>query len=77
MDTVIQAIGWTGTLLILIAYFLVSMKKLEATSPKYQVLNLVGALCLGLNVFYMKAWSAFALEVVWGLIALAALVKRR
>ncbi len=49
-----EIIGWTGTVLILIAYFLVSTKRLSASSKNYQMLNLVGALGIVVNSAVME-----------------------
>jgi len=64
-----------GTLLILSAYYLVSNNKIAGTSKVYQLMNLFGAIGVGVNVFYQKAWQGFALEAVWALIAFLALWK--
>ena len=72
-----QSVGWVGTFLIILAYILVSTKKLEGNSPTYQLINLFGALGVGVSVFYQKAWPALALEIVWAIIAIAILMKRR
>ncbi len=72
---IIQASGWLGTILILVAYYMVSNKKLAADSRAYQILNLVGSIGVGVNVFYQHAWPAVMLEVVWGLIAIVALIR--
>jgi len=75
METLIQTAGWIGTALIITAYFLVSTKKLGGESRLYQVMNLVGAIGVGANVFHQSAWPALALQVVWGLIAIFAIGK--
>ena len=71
-----QIAGWAGTVLFLIAYCLVTFKKIDPTSRRYQLLNLIGAFCLGANVFYQQAWPALALEIVWAIIAVVALVRK-
>jgi len=77
MQIFVHILGWIGTALILFAYYLVSNKKMEGSSPAYQWMNLVGAVGLGTNVFYLQAWPAVALEVIWALIAVIALFKFR
>ncbi|MCB9771884.1 MAG: hypothetical protein H6754_04985 [Candidatus Omnitrophica bacterium] len=72
-----NTLGWIGTTLFLIAYYLVSNKKIDATGKSFQLINLAGALCLGINVFHQKAWAALGLEVAWATIAILALTKRR
>ena len=77
MEILINISGWAGTVLIVIAYYLVSANKIPVTDKNYQWLNLVGSVLLGVNVLYRQAWPAFALEVVWGVIAIMALAKLR
>jgi hypothetical protein len=48
-----DAIGWVGAAALLVAYAMVSSKKLEGDSAVYQSLNILGSLFLALNtVFY-------------------------
>ena len=67
--------GWVGTFLTLLAYVLVSFKKIDVISRTYQWLNLLGAVCLAAYVLNQHAWPALLLEVVWGSIAIVALIK--
>lgn len=75
MELFSQVIGWIGTFLIVLAYFLVSNKKVTGDNKSYQAINLIGAICVGVNVYYQHAWPALALQIVWGIIAIVALVK--
>lgn len=75
MDILTNILGWCGTVLIVLAYYLVSNKKVDSTGALYQWMNLLGAIGIGVNVFYRQAWPSVALEIVWGGIALVALVK--
>lgn len=77
MEILSQTIGWIGTALIVIAYFLVSSKKVEGNSKIYQTINLLGAICVGVNVFSQHAWPALALQIIWGIIAIFSLIKNR
>lgn len=61
--------------MVVIAYFLVSYKKINSDSRLYQGINLLGALFVGIYVFSQQAWPAVTLQVVWGIIAISALVK--
>lgn len=73
-ENLIQVIGWAGTALIVLAYFLNSHKKIDSANPYYQLLNLLGAVGVGINVLYHGAWPALALQVVWGTIAVISLL---
>lgn len=70
-----EIIGWIGTDLIVLAYFLVSNKKVSSTGATYQLMNLFGALGVGANVLVQKAWPSVALQAIWFLIAMIALVR--
>ena len=70
-----QICGWIGTFLIVLAYYLVSNKKINADSMTYQWINLIGALAIGVHVFQQKAWAAVTLEIVWAIIAIGALIR--
>ncbi len=70
-----EIIGWIGTALIVLAYFLVSNKKVSSTGATYQFLNLFGALGVGANVLHQKAWPSVALQSIWFLIAIIALIR--
>ena len=43
MKLPIDILGWIGAVLILLAYALISFKKVEGNSIKYQLLNVVGS----------------------------------
>ncbi len=75
MNILINISGWTGTALIVLAYFLVSNKKLDPAGKVYQHMNLWGSLGVGIHVFHQRAWPAVTLEIVWAIIAIWALVK--
>jgi hypothetical protein len=75
MILAIEAIGWIGAALILLAYLLLSAGRLEARSHAYQGLNLVGAIAFVINSGWNGAIPSAALNVVWAGIALFALVR--
>lgn len=72
---IVEIIGWIGTILILTAYFLVSTERLKPKANSYILMNLFGAIFIGVNVFAHQAWPTVALEVVWGGVAIIGLVK--
>ncbi len=75
MEIFIQIVGWIGAFLIVLAYFLVSYTSVQSSSRVYQLMNLVGAIGIGINTFYQEAWPSFSIQIVWGIIAIIALVK--
>jgi hypothetical protein len=70
-----EVVGWIGALLILAGYGLLSAGKLDAKSPAYQWLNVVGAIGFILNSGWNGAWPSAALNVIWVGIGLVALVR--
>jgi len=75
MEIFSQAIGWVGTFLIVLAYFLVSNNKISPNSKRYQLVNLFGSIGVGFNVFHQQVWPAFVLQVIWGIIAVFSIIK--
>ena len=70
-----HVIGFAGTIMVLLAYLLLSVKKISAESLGYQGLNFVGAVLLIIYAVILSAWASLLLNGVWALIALFALVK--
>lgn len=64
--------GWYGSVAIVAAYAANSHGWLER-GTLYQLLNLTGALGVGLVCWRKRAWQPMSLEVVWALVALSAL----
>ncbi len=71
----LELFGWFGTSLFVIAYYMVSCGRRKVDSRAYQLMNLTGAVAVGASVLPKQAWPAFFLEVIWGAIALAALLR--
>jgi len=65
MQTLIDVLGWLGTVLYLVAYALISLKKVEGDSALYQGLNIVAGILLIVNTFYWRAYPSLGLNVAW------------
>jgi hypothetical protein len=65
MKVAIEIIGWTGALLILAAYALLSSGKLRAQSLTYHLLNILGAAGFVVNSGWNGALPSAAMNVVW------------
>jgi hypothetical protein len=70
-----EQIGWIGFILIVGAYFLITVKFLDAESPAYHLMNLAGALCMVANARHNQAKPLFWLNLVWSLIAVVGLMQ--
>ena len=67
--------GWSGAVLIVAAYGLLTAGKLAAGGAAYQWLNVVGAVGVGLNGWWNSALPSVALNVIWAGIGLVALMR--
>ena len=80
LDLLMEVVGWIGAVLILAGYGLLSAGRLDAKSPTYQWLNVIGAMGFIANSGWNGAWPSAALNVVWvgiGLVALVRIFARR
>jgi len=73
----VEIAGWTAAATILGAYALLSSGKLQARSPLYQWLNILGAAGFIINSGWNGAVPSVALNVVWLGIAVYALRRNR
>lgn len=69
-----DVIGWIGMILVLAAYILLSTNKID-NGKTYQILNLLASIFMAIGLFPTKAWFSFALQIIWGLIAIISLIK--
>jgi hypothetical protein len=72
-----DAIGWTGAAFLLVAYAMVSSKKLEVDSTAYQLLNIIGSLFLVANTIFYRAYPSSFVNVIWAGIAVFSIAARR
>lgn len=70
-------VGWTGAILILLAYLLLSMGRLTGGSILYQWMNVVGAAGFAVNGWWHGAIPSATLNVIWLLIGAWALWRIR
>jgi hypothetical protein len=64
----VEAAGWAGAVLILLAYLLLSAGRLTGQSLTYQGMNVVGAAGFVINGWWHGAIPSAALNVLWLLI---------
>ena len=65
--------GFIGVVLIILAYLLLQLEKLPSSSPRYSLLNSVGALLIMVSLIFAFNLSAFIVEAFWFLISLLGL----
>jgi len=70
LNLLIEILGWTGSILYLLAYALVSLKKTDGDSILYQGLNIIAGVLLVVYTLSLEAYAATGLNAVWVAIGL-------
>ncbi len=65
VEVAVEIAGWTGALLILAAYALLTAGKVTGKSLSYQAMNVVGAAGFIVNGWWHGAIPSTALNVIW------------
>jgi len=65
INLIINILGWTGSVLYLLAYALVSLKKTEGDSILYQGMNIGAGILLVIYTIYLGAFATTALNAAW------------
>ena len=61
----IDILGWMGAAAVVVAYALVSTRRVSGDSTGYQLLNLVGSIFLIINTVHYGAYPSTLVNVVW------------
>ena len=72
----VNILGWTGSVLYLVAYALVSLKKAEGDSLLYQGMNIVAGILLVIYTVTLGAYATAALNAVWVAIGVITLGRK-
>jgi hypothetical protein len=72
-----DAIGWIGAAALLVAYAMVSSRKLEGHSPAFQLLNIGGSLLLAANTIFYGSYPSTFVNLIWAAIAVFAIANRK
>ncbi len=67
--------GWTGGVVLICAYALVSFGKLSSKGAEFQCLNLAGSMMLAANSAWHHAWPSASVNLIWIGIGMAALIR--
>jgi len=73
---VVDVLGWAGALALLVAYTLVSARRLEADAVAYQLPNALGSTLLIVNTIYYGAYPSATLNLLWVGVAVHTLWRR-
>ena len=72
-----DTIGWVGATALLVAYAMVSHKKLEGDSARYQLLNISGSLLLAANTIFYGSYPSTFVNLIWAGIAVFSIMARK
>ena len=64
-ELLIDILGWTGSILYLLAYALVSLRRTEGDSLLYQGMNILAGTLLVVYTFSLRAYATTGLNAVW------------
>ena len=76
INLLVQIFGWTGSILYLISYALVSLKKTEGDSVLYQGMNIIAGILVVIYTLSLKAYATTGLNAVWALIGVYTLGRK-
>lgn len=71
----IDVIGWFGAALVVIAYLLLTLRKIKSKSRLYQLLNLFGGAGVLINSAVYHAFPSVVINALWILIAIFGLYQ--
>ncbi|MCM4150889.1 hypothetical protein DHD05_04725 [Arenibacter sp. N53] len=72
---IFEIIGWTGSALFIISYFLLSINRLNANSAIYQLMNVAGGLCLVICAYDTQDRPNLFTNLIWMFIGVYATIK--
>jgi len=75
-NLLINVLGWTGSILYLLAYALISAKKTQGDSILYQGINIFAGILLVIYTLYLGAYATTGLNAVWVIIGLLTLGRK-
>lgn len=71
----VDGIGMLGTFLVVLAYCLLQLERIDPRALSYNVINLVGAGCLLLSLCFNFNLASFVIELFWIAASLVGLWK--
>lgn len=68
-------LGWLGLILLLLAYFLLSINKVKSNSLGYHLINFFGAFFIVIHAYMIKSYPIMVLNLFWGIISVGEIAK--
>jgi hypothetical protein len=67
--------GIFGVIIIIIAYILLQLEKMDAKDLGFSVLNTIGALLIIISLLYDWNLASFIMEATWMMVSLYGIIK--
>jgi hypothetical protein len=77
LELLIEMLGWIASVLIVGSYALNITGKLAASSKIYVLANIIGGVFFVVNTYYHKAYPSMFVNVVWVIIAIYMIRKKK
>jgi hypothetical protein len=71
----LDVVGLLGAVLLMVAYLLLQVNKLQSNGLAYSLLNAIGALLIVFSLLVNFNLAAFLIEVFWVLISLIGIIR--
>tara|TARA_R110002110_G_scaffold413729_1_gene641643 strand:+ start:137936 stop:138196 length:261 start_codon:yes stop_codon:yes gene_type:complete len=62
---IVDAVGMTGTFMVVFAYYLLQLEKIDPKGLGYNLLNLAGAILLLISLCFNFNLASFVIELFW------------
>jgi hypothetical protein len=76
MNTLVEILGWMGSVLIVGSYALNITGRLAATHKLYVLANILGGIFFVVNTYFHQAYPSMFVNIVWVIIAIVMLNKK-
>ena len=77
MNTLVEILGWIGSVLIVGSYALNITGRLAATSKLYVLANIIGGVFFVVNTYFHQAYPSMFVNIVWVIIAFLMIFKTK
>ena len=64
-DWITDAVGMTGTLMVVLAYYLLQLERTDPKGLSYNLLNLTGAVLLLISLYFNFNLASFVIQLFW------------
>ena len=75
-NLLINILGWTGSVLYLLGYALISAKKTQGDSVLYQGLNIIAGIMVVIYTLSLGAYATTGLNAIWALVGIFTLGRK-